>query len=517
MIRSRFHRQLECLLLLSATGLLLHLGTFHVSNFLTACEATADGTTIFSSRFAIGTDSESTSISKARIVIPRVLLPTTEREDGSCLDNIDDDWAPQSLSSPFPSSIKSILEDSLERPDPELTFQRRRLQDGPEQQRSPSFLSSAVVPPVSPLLFEDGGPNVDPSTSSPPQSLLRHTKKTGTTIAGCVVQGGGCVILAADTRATENTMVADKTCSKIHPLATNAWCCGAGTSADLDKLTRTVLYTKALEGLSAVTIGNGSDDGDGTGDEDRGDDADGDERLASGIHDASATATDRLEVLFQQQHNSNSGSDPHGEALIFVGPVPIDAICNMFQDTLFESQGNLGANLVLGGVWGGRAFLRAIHPHGSMDVDLPFAALGSGGLAAMGVLEEGYRPDLTLEEGVTLVQRAILSGIRNDLGSGSQVDLCVIYPDGTSRHTRCAVPEETLRDVPLLRGDDGKTTKEDAFASAEGGRGRSMGVNGFGNTPFAIESTKQRVVSIASSEERRKKEWNKILGVPDVQ
>lgn len=43
--------------------------------------------------------------------------------------------------------------------------------------------------------------------------------KTGTTIAGIVYKDG--VVLGGDTRATEDTIVADKNCSKIHYLAQN--------------------------------------------------------------------------------------------------------------------------------------------------------------------------------------------------------------------------------------------------------------------------------------------------------
>ena len=54
-------------------------------------------------------------------------------------------------------------------------------------------------------------------------------KKTGTTIVGVIYDGG--VVLGADTRATEGDTVADKNCGKIHYIADNIWCCGAGTSA----------------------------------------------------------------------------------------------------------------------------------------------------------------------------------------------------------------------------------------------------------------------------------------------
>lgn len=62
--------------------------------------------------------------------------------------------------------------------------------------------------------------------------------KTGTTIVGIIYADG--VILGADTRATENTVVSDKNCQKIHYLAGNMYCCGAGTAADTEMTTQSV-------------------------------------------------------------------------------------------------------------------------------------------------------------------------------------------------------------------------------------------------------------------------------------
>ncbi|GMP46135.1 hypothetical protein CsSME_00014408 [Camellia sinensis var. sinensis] len=59
--------------------------------------------------------------------------------------------------------------------------------------------------------------------------------KTGTTIVGLIFQDG--VILGADTRATEGPIVADKNCEKIHFMAPNIYCCGAGTAADTEAVT----------------------------------------------------------------------------------------------------------------------------------------------------------------------------------------------------------------------------------------------------------------------------------------
>jgi 20S proteasome subunit beta 2 len=68
-------------------------------------------------------------------------------------------------------------------------------------------------------------------------------RKTGTTIVGVIYEGG--VLLGADTRATSGDTVADKNCEKIHYIADNIWCAGAGTSADTESTT--MLVSSQLE------------------------------------------------------------------------------------------------------------------------------------------------------------------------------------------------------------------------------------------------------------------------------
>jgi len=63
-------------------------------------------------------------------------------------------------------------------------------------------------------------------------------RKTGTTIVGCLFNNG--VVLGADTRATSDTIVADKNCSKIHRLTNRMFCCGAGTAADTEMTTKKI-------------------------------------------------------------------------------------------------------------------------------------------------------------------------------------------------------------------------------------------------------------------------------------
>jgi 20S proteasome subunit beta 2 len=55
--------------------------------------------------------------------------------------------------------------------------------------------------------------------------------------------------------------------------------------------------------------------------------------------------------------------------------------------------------------------------------------MGSGSLAAMAVFESRWKPKMNRENAIELVKDAIESGIFNDLGSGSNVDVTVITKD----------------------------------------------------------------------------------------
>lgn len=186
-----------------------------------------------------------------------------------------------------------------------------------------------------------------------PSSFL----KTGTTIVGLVFKDG--VILGADTRATEGPIVADKNCEKIHYMAPNIYCCGAGTAADTEAVTDNISSQLKL-------------------------------------------------------HRYHTGRESR-----------VVTALTLLKSHLFSYQGHVSAALVLGGVDVTGPHLHTIYPHGSTDT-LPFATMGSGSLAAMAVFESRYVEGMNRDDGVALVRDAIRSGIFNDLGSGSNVDICVI-------------------------------------------------------------------------------------------
>lgn len=188
-------------------------------------------------------------------------------------------------------------------------------------------------------------------------------------------------MLGADTRAT-GELVVDKNCAKLHYIAPNIYCAGAGTAADC------VMVTESI--------------------------------------------SSQLELL-----RLNTGA-PQSRVVTAL---------TIAKRYLFQNQGQIGAALVLGGVDVTGGFLHSVHPHGSSD-SLSFTAMGSGSLAAMSVLESGYKDELTEEEAMSMVCNAILAGVFNDLGSGSNVDLVIIRKSDTTYLRNYKTPN----DVGLLRG-----------------------------------------------------------------
>jgi 20S proteasome subunit beta 2 len=111
-------------------------------------------------------------------------------------------------------------------------------------------------------------------------------------------------------------------------------------------------------------------------------------------------------------------------------PRVITAVTELKQ-YLFRHQGHIGAYLIVAGVDPTGTHLFGCQAHGSTD-KLPYMTLGSGSLAAMGVLETDFRIGMEKEDAMDLVCRAVLAGIWNDLGSGGSVDLVIMEKDQVS-------------------------------------------------------------------------------------
>jgi len=106
-------------------------------------------------------------------------------------------------------------------------------------------------------------------------------------------------------------------------------------------------------------------------------------------------------------------------------PPRVVTVMTMLKQHLFRYQGHIGAYLVVAGVDPTGVGLFTVHAHGSTD-KLPYVTMGSGSLAAMAVFETQWKANCTRDEAVKVCSDAIQAGIFNDLGSGSNVDVCII-------------------------------------------------------------------------------------------
>lgn len=81
--------------------------------------------------------------------------------------------------------------------------------------------------------------------------------------------------------------------------------------------------------------------------------------------------------------------------------------------------------------------------------------MGSGSMAAMAIFETRWKQKMMREEAVDLASEAIQAGIFNDLGSGSNVDVCVITAEKTTlmrNHIKPNQREEKQRSYKFQRG-----------------------------------------------------------------
>ena len=101
----------------------------------------------------------------------------------------------------------------------------------------------------------------------------------------------------------------------------------------------------------------------------------------------------------------------------------------------FNYGGHIGTHLIVGGydVKGPQLLEVSSDGHSKHS---PFLTTGSGSLAAMGVMETEYRDNMTEQEAIALVSKAIEAGIYHDLGSGSNLDVCIIKKGGKINYMR---------------------------------------------------------------------------------
>jgi proteasome beta subunit len=112
-------------------------------------------------------------------------------------------------------------------------------------------------------------------------------------------------------------------------------------------------------------------------------------------------------------------------------PISVRSAAKLMSNLLFERRlAPLITQTIVSGVDEEGASLYVLDILGSVIPD-KYAVVGSGTEIAMGVIEEGYRENLTVDEAKDLVVRAIKSAISRDVMSGDGIDFLLITKEGT--------------------------------------------------------------------------------------
>lgn len=110
-------------------------------------------------------------------------------------------------------------------------------------------------------------------------------------------------------------------------------------------------------------------------------------------------------------------------------PIPISAIARLAANVLFSNRGTLLLQALVGGVDDTGSHIFALDPLGSVTEET-FSSTGSGSPIAYGVLEDRYRKNMGVKEGISLVVNAVTSAMKRDIASGDSFDIVVVSKDG---------------------------------------------------------------------------------------
>lgn len=190
--------------------------------------------------------------------------------------------------------------------------------------------------------------------------------ETGTTIVACCFAGG--VVLGADTRTSAGSYVVNRAARKITKLSDRICVCRSGSAAD----------TQAVAQIA------------------------------------------RLQTLLYTQELPRQ----------FKGEARVQVVAHLLQQLCYEYKDQLTAGLIVGGwdsVNGPQAFSI---PIGGSCIPVQYAAGGSGSVFITAFLDEHFRPNLTKDEAISLVKKAVGHAIARDGSSGGMIRLVTIEKEG---------------------------------------------------------------------------------------
>jgi len=111
-------------------------------------------------------------------------------------------------------------------------------------------------------------------------------------------------------------------------------------------------------------------------------------------------------------------------------PIPVKSAAKVMSNLLFNRRlVPLITQTIVGGMDEEGASIYVLDILGSVIPD-KYAAVGSGAEIAVGVLEEGYKENMSVKEAKDLVVRAVKSAVSRDIMSGDGIDFLLITGEG---------------------------------------------------------------------------------------
>ena len=111
----------------------------------------------------------------------------------------------------------------------------------------------------------------------------------------------------------------------------------------------------------------------------------------------------------------------------------IDGVATLMSNVLHSQRYYpMIVQLIVGGVDKKGVKLYSIDPMGSMIEDT-VVSTGSGSPVAYGVLEDAYKENLTIEEGMKIGVRALKAALKRDAMTGNGIDIVKITKEGFQR------------------------------------------------------------------------------------
>ena len=109
-------------------------------------------------------------------------------------------------------------------------------------------------------------------------------------------------------------------------------------------------------------------------------------------------------------------------------PMPVSSAARLTANLLFSARG-LQAQVLIGGVDETGPHVFSLDPFGSLTEEKSVST-GSGSPIAYGVLEDKYREDMTIEELLPTIVKAVNAAMKRDAASGNNYNIIIIDKEG---------------------------------------------------------------------------------------